>query len=444
MQVSREQLMEQGYLVLREVIPPARLEQLRADFETLVEKQKRIWAQERGPDDPPGGDWETRPQPRLVSYDKLIDEATASTVEVWLQESTLGVSRQLLSVPEAASVAGMMLMCSPVRDHGPAAWHRDIHPIDMAPLAGLQQDLLENGPKYLQWNIALYDDNVLWVVPGSHRRLNTDVENRALSDNPRRALPGGIPVELNAGDAVVYINYMLHWGSNYSAGMRRTIHGGHSIFPYYPDISFTEFLSPGARAAFTQWDGKSAALQDATEVALRAALNGDAGAYFAALEALQPGAGEDGKMVLTIYLCKAVLHIQVVKHHNANAGRRSLRSTGRHNRGLSPARAHPALDLDQLGAKVRRALHSGRSRRPPQALCDPRRQTPGGERAFRARFPSATDALLFQRNAGRFHTGRVCRQLGLSFTVHPSATTSLGLPTRRADCSPAGQVRRAG
>ena len=320
MQVSREQLMEQGYLVLREVIPPARLEQLRADFETLVERQKRIWAQERGPDDPPGGDWETRPQPRLVSYDKLIDEATASTVEVWLQESTLGVSRQLLSVPEAASVAGMMLMCSPVRDHGPAAWHRDIHPIDMAPLAGLQQDLLENGPKYLQWNIALYDDNVLWVVPGSHRRLNTEAENRSLSDNPRRALPGGIPVELNAGDAVVYINYMLHWGSNYSPTTRRTIHGGHSIFPYYPDISFTEFLSPGARAAFTQWDGKSAALQDATEVALRAALNGDAGAYFAALEALQPGAGEDGKMVLTIYLCKAVLHIQVVKHRNATAG----------------------------------------------------------------------------------------------------------------------------
>ena len=53
---------------------------------------------------------------------------------------------------------------------------------------------------------------------------------------------------------------------------------------------------------------------------MRAALNGDTGAYFAALEALQPGAGEDGKIVLTIYLCKAVLHIQVVKHRNATAG----------------------------------------------------------------------------------------------------------------------------
>ena len=52
---------------------------------------------------------------------------------------------------------------------------------------------------------------------------------------------------------------------------------------------------------------------------MRSALNGDAGAYFAALETLQPGVGEDGKMVLSIYLCKAALHIQVVKHHNAGA-----------------------------------------------------------------------------------------------------------------------------
>ena len=97
MQVSREQFMEQGYLVLRDVIPPDQLEQLRADFETLVGRQRKIWAQERGPDDPPGGVWETHPQPRLVSYNRLIDEATASTVEVWLQESTLGVSRRAIA-----------------------------------------------------------------------------------------------------------------------------------------------------------------------------------------------------------------------------------------------------------------------------------------------------------------------------------------------------------
>ena len=321
MQVNREQFLEQGYLVLREVIPPDRLEQLRAGFETLVDRQRRIWAQERGPDDPPGGAWETRPQPRLVSYNNLIDEATASAVEVWLQENTLGVSRQLLSVPEAASMAGMMLMCSPVRDHGPARWHRDVHPIDMAPLSGLQKDLVENGPKYVQWNIPLYDDDVLWVVPGSHKRLNTETEDRELLADARQPLTSGVPVELKAGDGVVYVNYMLHWGSAYSPKMRRTIHGGHTIFPYYPDMSFSQYLSAEARALFSQWDRRSAALQDWSEAALRAVLNGDAGAYDSALGALQPGVGEDGKMVLSIYLCKAVLHMQVVKHHNSAAER---------------------------------------------------------------------------------------------------------------------------
>ena len=61
MQFSREQFMEPGYLALREVIPPARLEKLRADFETQVGRRRRIWAQERGPDDPRGDDLETRP-----------------------------------------------------------------------------------------------------------------------------------------------------------------------------------------------------------------------------------------------------------------------------------------------------------------------------------------------------------------------------------------------
>ena len=69
----------------------------------------------------------------------------------------------------------------------------------MAPLEELQMDLLENGPKYLQWNIPLYDDDVLWVVPGSHRRINTEEENRQLLENPRIPLPGGIPAETQSG-----------------------------------------------------------------------------------------------------------------------------------------------------------------------------------------------------------------------------------------------------
>ena len=48
MEIDRRKFLEQGYLVLREVIAREQLEQLRRDFEVLVGKQRRIWAQERG------------------------------------------------------------------------------------------------------------------------------------------------------------------------------------------------------------------------------------------------------------------------------------------------------------------------------------------------------------------------------------------------------------
>ena len=307
MKVDRQELLDNGFIILRNVISPAGLEDLRAQFETLVERQKEAWAAENS------DTWETGAQPRLVHYERLIDPATAGTVELWQRENTLGVARQLLSVPERTSVAGMMLMCSPQRDHGPAVWHRDIHPLDMAPMAVLQRDLMENGPRYLQWNIPLYDDVVFWAVPGSHLRLNTAEEDRQLEKDPRQPLPGGVPIELAAGDGVVYSNYLLHWGSNYSTTRRRTAHGGHSIFPYYADTGFMKQLSPEGRAAFESWDRGSAAAQDLTEQALRAVLDGDAGAFHEAVEGLQPGAGKKGKLVLAIYLSKAAYHLHVLK-----------------------------------------------------------------------------------------------------------------------------------
>ena len=69
------------------------LDQLRESFATLVERQKAIWAREAQPDDPPGGVWETSGQPRL-SYDQVVDESTADTIDFTLHANTMGVSRQ--------------------------------------------------------------------------------------------------------------------------------------------------------------------------------------------------------------------------------------------------------------------------------------------------------------------------------------------------------------
>ena len=76
MKVDRQQFLTDGYLIIRECIPPQQLEQLRQSFETLVEHQRGIWKRERKPDDPPGGLWETASQPRLwfdtiVGFDSL-------------------------------------------------------------------------------------------------------------------------------------------------------------------------------------------------------------------------------------------------------------------------------------------------------------------------------------------------------------------------------------
>lgn len=312
MKVNRNQFMEEGYLVLREVIPPNELDALRESYELMVSRQRDIWKKERQPNDPSGGVWETSAQPRLnlgrEPLAGLVNEKTASAIEIWAHENMQGVSSELLGV-EDAGVTEMMLMCNPVSARGPAAWHRDHHPIDTAPLQGYLDDILETGPRYVQWNLSLYDDNVLWVIPGSHLRVNTDEENQQLLADPRVPLPNGVQTHLNAGDGVVYILPILHWGSNYSQKMRRTIHGGFSNFTHYPTFDYIEYLSPQVQEMFDRWDKRSQQMQMWTEYALQSVIKKNATAYHTALEKLHPDRGKKGKLLSTVFLCKAACFV---------------------------------------------------------------------------------------------------------------------------------------
>ena len=341
MKVDREQLIRDGFLILREVVPPDDLPALRESYETLIERRGgREWLAEGA-------------QPR-IDIMPHVDETTANAAEIWLHENTLGVSRQLLCCGEVSGVTGMWAMCSPLEDHGPANWHRDVHPIDMAPMRLLQLDMLENGPRYVQWNIPLYDDDVLWAVPGSHRRLNTPRENEELLANNRAPLTGGVPIELKAGDAIIYINFILHWGSNYSKKLRRTLHGGHAIFTNNRASGCAQHLSSTARDLFARFEERKEQAQNATESALRAILDGDADAYETALEALQPGSGIAGKRVLTIYLCKAVQLMRIATGADASdvAERLKRASSGSHpislNWGPEFADRFTAPELEEL------------------------------------------------------------------------------------------------
>ncbi len=325
MRVDRDKFMEQGFLILRNVIPPDKLESMRAGCETILDRQKAVWASERGPDDPPGGQHDMVRQPRVhMERPGLIDEETANVVEdFWVADETLDIASHLLCNPQP-NVTSMMMMCNPVRDYpGGTGWHRDVHPTDMAPMDALAADFIENGPRYTQWNVPMYDDSVLWVVPGSHRRRNTDRENAEfmkdmegyseVSNERLQNAAEGIAVELNAGDGVIYSNFLLHTGSNYTTKKRRTLHGGHAIFGQYPEMGFADSLAPAARDKFENFARRGADMKNATEAALRAVISRDASGYRAALDSLQPGAGPHGKTVLTIYLSKAALHIRALK-----------------------------------------------------------------------------------------------------------------------------------
>tara|TARA_Y100000588_G_scaffold366229_1_gene431709 strand:- start:10066 stop:11280 length:1215 start_codon:yes stop_codon:yes gene_type:complete len=312
--VNPEQLIENGYIILKDVVPPSELQRLRDTFETLLDRQKEVWRAERKPDDPPGGVYESSSQPR-VFFNEVVDDGTAAAAGFCLHENTLGVSRQLMNGPEAG-VALMALMCSPVEDHGPQHWHRDMNPELLAPLGGLQTELLEGGISHTQWNIPLYDDSVFWIVPGSHRRPNTPEEQGRLVTDDRTPLPGSIPVELNAGDGVVYSNLLLHWGSNYSTKLRRTIHLGYRSFEG-PTLSYVGHnywrddvtrLPGDVGRGFQKFVCLDNHRWDQIEVIFRAILDRDADRFQDALATLHPAGSS--RMVSMVLMCRLADKVQ--------------------------------------------------------------------------------------------------------------------------------------
>lgn len=100
-------------------------------------------------------------------------------------------------------------------------WHRD----DIAVTATPEEELKRlNKPAYhAQWNLALYDDSSLVLIPGSHKRARTDAERNADPYEPN--LADQITVNLRAGEVAFYNNNILHRGVYDSSKERMTLHG---------------------------------------------------------------------------------------------------------------------------------------------------------------------------------------------------------------------------
>jgi ectoine hydroxylase-related dioxygenase (phytanoyl-CoA dioxygenase family) len=142
----------------------------------------------------------------------------------------LGIVEQLLGPKPIVNNASILVFNPGVKYV--QGWHRDVIQIPEDEI----EDWLFSPERHhnsVQINLPLVDEQCLWVVPGSHRRPNTDAENAVFAGSKHYSaidveMPGAIPVPLRAGQAVFYNNNLIHRGHSTDAtASRRTLHMGY-------------------------------------------------------------------------------------------------------------------------------------------------------------------------------------------------------------------------
>jgi hypothetical protein len=218
----REQFDAQGFIRLKEAIPCHILTGLRQGLDPLREARDS------------GGDRPTR-------YQTILEPKTyhRSFAEFLDLDGTNQAAAEIIGTDQLM-VAGLacLLGCA---EHVVCKWHRDTASMDPAEL-----DLLLNQhPNALvQTNCAVYNDESLWVIPGSHRRRDSPEEAayaarfdalsfvgpieaaREIEPEVFAGMPGALNVKLTAGDCLLYNPLLWHAAEYRPEWKRCTLHGG--------------------------------------------------------------------------------------------------------------------------------------------------------------------------------------------------------------------------
>src|SRR5438067_396663 len=98
--IDREEFVEHGYVIVRNIIPRDQLDSLRAGFEMQFEEQRQIEAARRKPDEPAANWWENSRQ-RRVFPEKTVDELSAYVID-FLLGTPQEISRHMMNAPRAS------------------------------------------------------------------------------------------------------------------------------------------------------------------------------------------------------------------------------------------------------------------------------------------------------------------------------------------------------
>ena len=210
---EKNQYREQGYIILRGILPMAEIEALKADVRDLVERSAAGEGPEIG--------W--------INKEKRIPERLGQLLRPgWIQPSFADslangpyfpIAEQILDAPIRYSLFGMLAG----GDGKPYVqnWHRDLAPIE----GEHELPVLErNYRRVTQINAPLFPDRYLTIVPGSHLRRTTAAEREVLAQRPTGDMPGQMTVETEPGDIVFYYPNLLHRGFNPTGALRWTMH----------------------------------------------------------------------------------------------------------------------------------------------------------------------------------------------------------------------------
>lgn len=224
-QSLRAKLESDGYVLLSMTLNSAHVLRLQAIAEA-VEKRARagIWPHVRtvGKQFPPWDPADATTQgvwgvQHLMKPSCPFNEEYTS---LYFSEELLQFAKMLMDCTDDDLVMELFnMLIRPDKDFE-LKWHRDDIPAEATAEEELER--LNQPSWHVQYNLSLYADNSLIVVPGSHRRARTDIERAA---GPYDELPGQQVVQMLRGDIVFYNNNILHRGAYDSTKERVTLHG---------------------------------------------------------------------------------------------------------------------------------------------------------------------------------------------------------------------------
>lgn len=221
-------LSEHGYVLIPSLLSETELSTLRSAASTsALAARSGTWPHIRTlpKQFPP---WPSSPSHGIWGVQHLLHPSQPNTLTYaasYFHPSILSAVREILSCDKEDLVLELYnLLLRPDADFA-LRWHRD----DIPPSATGDEELAVLGAPitHAQWNLALYDDESLIVVPGSHRRARTQAEREA--DPYAERLDGMEVVKMRAGDAVFYNNNILHRGVYRADVERATLHGSMGI-----------------------------------------------------------------------------------------------------------------------------------------------------------------------------------------------------------------------